>query len=81
MAAITEDHLEQQAIEWFQEIGYSHAFGPELTPDGSLAERADYRQLVLQSRLRSALRRLNPEVPPATIDRRCCSSATRMCRG
>jgi hypothetical protein len=68
MASITEDHLEQQAIEWFTEIGYSHAFGPDLAPDGSQAERADYRQVVLQSRLRSALRRLNPEVPPATID-------------
>jgi len=68
MAPITEGHLEQQAIEWFREIGYSHAFGPELAPDGSQAERADYRQVVLQSRLRSALRRLNPEVPPATIE-------------
>lgn len=68
MAPITEDHLEQLAIEWFREIGYGHAFGPELAPDGSKAERANYRQVVLQSRLRSALRRLNPEVPPATID-------------
>ena len=68
MAPITEDHLEQQAIEWFQEIGYGHAFGPELTPDGSQGERSDYRQVVLQGRLRSALRRLNPELPPATID-------------
>ena len=58
MAPITEDHLEQQAIEWFREIGYSHAFGPELAPDGSLAERTDYRQVVLQGRLRSALLRL-----------------------
>ena len=66
MAPIIEDHLEQQAIEWFQGIGYSHAFGPELAPDRSQAERADYRQVVLQGRLRSALLRLNPEVPPAT---------------
>ena len=68
MALITEDHLEQQAIAWFREIGYGHAFGPELAPDASQAERVDYRQVVLQGRLRSALRRLNPEVPPATID-------------
>ena len=68
MAPITEDHLEQQAIEWFQEIGYGHAFGPELATDGCLSERTDYRQVVLQGRLRSALHRLNPELPPATID-------------
>ena len=26
MALITEDHLEQQCLEWFQELGYTHVF-------------------------------------------------------
>ena len=30
MAIITEDHLEQQCLEWFQDIGYSHVFAPDL---------------------------------------------------
>ncbi len=47
------------------EIGYGHAFGPELAPDGAQAERIDCRQMVLQNHLRAALRRLSPEVPPA----------------
>ena len=28
MALITEDHLEQQCLEWFQDIGYTHVFAP-----------------------------------------------------
>jgi hypothetical protein len=29
MALIAEDHLEQQCLEWFQDIGYSHVFAPD----------------------------------------------------
>ena len=35
MARITEDHLEQQCLEWFQHIGYSHVFAPQLDSDGA----------------------------------------------
>jgi type I restriction enzyme R subunit len=68
MALITEDHLEQRCLEWFQEIGYSHVFAPELDSDGNSPERSDFRQVVLSGRLRSALQRLNPGVPAVTID-------------
>jgi hypothetical protein len=30
MALITEDHLEQQCLEWFQELGVIHVFKPQL---------------------------------------------------
>jgi len=68
MALITEDHLEQQCLEWFQELGYAYAFAPDLAPDGSTPERTDFRQVILTGRLRSALQRLNPEVPVGTIE-------------
>jgi len=68
MALITEDHLEQQCLEWFQELGYAYAFAPDLAPDGSSPERTDFRQVVLTGRLRSALQRLNPDVPAGTIE-------------
>ena len=29
MALITEDHLEQQCLEWFKELGYTHVFVPQ----------------------------------------------------
>jgi len=68
MAFITEDHLEQQCLEWFQELGYAYAFAPDLAPDGTSPERTDFRQVILTGRLRSALQRLNPEVPAGTIE-------------
>ncbi len=68
MALITEDHLEQQCLEWFQELGYSHVFAPQLDSDGTSPERTDFRQVILTGRLRTALRRLNPEVPASTIE-------------
>lgn len=68
MAIITEDHLEQQCLAWFQELGYTHVFAPHLDSDGTSPERPDFRQVILTGRLRSALQRLNPEVPVGTIE-------------
>ena len=68
MARITEDHLEQQCLAWFQDLGYTHVFAPQLAPDGTTPERTEFRQVILTGRLRSALRRLNPEVPAGTIE-------------
>jgi type I restriction enzyme R subunit len=68
MALITEDHLEQQCLAWFKELGYTYAFAPDLAPDGTTPERTDFRQVILTGRLRSALQRLNPEVPASTIE-------------
>ncbi|MEB3259386.1 MAG: type I restriction endonuclease subunit R [Cyanobacteriota bacterium] len=68
MALITEDHLEQQCLAWFQDLGYTHVFAPQLDSDGTSPERTDFRQVILTGRLRSALQRLNPEVPASTIE-------------
>ena len=68
MAFISEDDLEQMSLEWFQEIGYTFIHGPLLAPDGETPERDDFRQVVLTDRLRSALTKLNPGVPAATIE-------------
>ncbi len=68
MALITEDHLEQQCLEWFKELGYRHVFAPDLDRDGPTPERSDYRKVILTGRLRSALQRLNPGVPASSIE-------------
>jgi Type I site-specific restriction-modification system, R (restriction) subunit and related helicases len=62
---MTEDQLEQEALGWLGELGYQHLYGPDIAPDGDTPERADYRQVVLVERLRSAVARLNPAVPLA----------------
>jgi len=68
MALISEDHLEQQALAWFQEMGYRFVHGPQLAPDGATPECENFRQVVLTGRLRAALTRLNPQVPAAVIE-------------
>ena len=68
MALISEDHLEQQCCEWFTELGYTHVFAPQLDRDGTSPESTDFRQVILTGRLRSALQRLNPDVPASTIE-------------
>jgi type I restriction enzyme R subunit len=62
---MTEDQLEQEALGWLAEVGYSHHYGPDIAPDGTAPERADYRQVILPFRLREAIRRLNPDIPTA----------------
>jgi type I restriction enzyme R subunit len=62
---MTEDQLEQEVLGWLGEAGYAHIYGPDIAPDGDNPERADYRQVLLVERLRSAIDRLNPSIPAA----------------
>ena len=57
---ITEGKLEQLALQWFQDTGWSHVAGAALAPEGDAPERADFREVVLKGRLAEAVRRLNP---------------------
>ena len=65
---ITESNLEQQCLQWFQDNGWTSAFGPDIAHDGETPERADYREVVLIQRLARSLARLNPQAPAAVID-------------
>jgi type I restriction enzyme, R subunit len=60
---MTEDQLEQEALNWLVETGYRYLCGYDIAPDGKDAERGDYVQPVLIERLRSAIARLNPLIP------------------
>ena len=62
---MTEDQLEQEALGWLADVGYSVVGGPDIAPDGIAPERENYRQVVLTGRLRTAIDRLNPGVPAA----------------
>ncbi len=64
---ITEDQLEQLAIQWFQDTGWSYANGADLAPEGATPERPDFRAVVLKARLAAAVQRLNPKLPPADL--------------
>ncbi|ABZ85576.1 type i site-specific deoxyribonuclease, hsdr family [Heliomicrobium modesticaldum Ice1] len=66
--AFCESELEEAALEWFQELNYETAFAPELSPGGDYPEREDYGDVILQDRLRDALQRINPHLPPEAIE-------------
>ncbi len=65
---LTEEDLENISIKWFKDIGYQFVHGPNIAPEKDDKERDDLRQVFLIGRLRSALIKLNPEVPAKTID-------------
>jgi len=65
---LTENNLaEQPSIEWFKQLGYEYKFGPDISTGGVLVER-DFKDVILENRLRNALRRLNPNLPEKGID-------------
>lgn len=68
LCMITEDQLEQLCLTWFAEIGYSYVCGYDIAPDGASPERSDYRQIILPARLLSALQKINPHIPAATLE-------------
>ncbi|MBR7747764.1 type I restriction endonuclease subunit R [Undibacterium sp. BYS107W] len=72
---MTEDQLEQLCLSWFQEIGYDYVCGYDIAPEGSQPERVDYRQIILTQRLITALQRINPHIPLATLEQVALSLA------
>jgi type I restriction enzyme R subunit len=67
MSAFTESDVESAALAWLSELGWQVKHGTEFAPDGLFAERQDYGQVVLNQRLRDALARLNPDLPPEAL--------------
>lgn len=65
---INEDQLEKQCLEWFAEVGWESAHGPEISPDGGAPERSDYRETLILGRLLRAMQRLNPGIPEGSLE-------------
>ena len=68
MVSFTESTVEDAALSWLETLGWRTAHGPDIAPDAPGAERSDYGQVVLERRLRDALRRLNPDLPADALD-------------
>ena len=67
-ARFAESTVEEAALSWFGEMDYTLLAGPDIAPDQLAAERAGFAEVVLASRLKAALRRLNPNIPPEALD-------------
>ncbi len=70
MAGFAESVVEEAALAWLDALGYVVKNGPEIAYGEVTAERSDpnYRDVVLESRLRDALVRLNPALPAEALD-------------
>ncbi len=62
--SIAESHVEDAALAWLHDLGYSVKHGQEIAPDSPTAERPSYANVVLRDRLQHAVARLNPTLPP-----------------
>ena len=66
---ITEDQLEQLAIQWFQDTGWNYIHGAVIAPEGVAAEREALRTLIPafsqreKEKERGGIRRLGPSIP------------------
>jgi type I restriction enzyme R subunit len=58
-----ESVVEQAALEYLRQLGYSTEFGPNIAPGGLRPERDSFEQVYLLGRLRHAARRINPAHP------------------
>jgi len=68
MNRFAESVVEDAALAWLEARGWRLVHGPDIAPDTPAAERADYREVVLAQRLRDALARLNPALPPEALE-------------
>jgi len=70
MSSFTESVVEDAALAWLEALGYAVLHGPDIAVGMPRAERSDpnYRDVVLEGRLRQALVRLNPDLPAEAIE-------------
>ncbi len=60
---LTEDTIEQAALEWLSAIGFEVIHGPDIAPGEDASERESFGDGVLEQRLKDAIARLNPDLP------------------
>lgn len=58
-----ESTVEDAALSWFDELGYTVLHGPHVAPGEPDAERESFDEVVLAQRLRDAIDTLNPDIP------------------
>jgi type I restriction enzyme R subunit len=61
--SLNEAIVEEAALEWFGALGYAVGHGPQLAPGEPAAARDSFAEVLLATRLREAIQRLNPTIP------------------
>lgn len=70
MSSFTESVVEDAALAWLEALDYTVLHGPAIAAGEPAAERSDpnYRDVMLEGRLRQALLSLNPDLPPEALE-------------
>ena len=68
MSNFTESEVEDVALSYFEELGYTILHGPDIAPGEPNAERNTPGDVILEGRLRFALAQINPQIPPEALD-------------
>ncbi len=74
MIRMTENCIEEFAVELLEKLGYEAVYGPDIAPDGDNStgsmhdKRESYEQVLLIDRLRKALKRINRNMPADTLE-------------
>ena len=70
MSSFTESVVEDATLEWLGALGYNVLSGPAIAIGESAAERTDpnYRDVVLEGRLRQSLAQLNRDLPAEALE-------------
>ncbi len=63
MKPITENNIEDFALEVLRDIGWSYMHGLAIAPGAEQSERESFEQVILTDRLRKAVSILNPTIP------------------
>src|SRR5580658_776971 len=70
MTGFTESVVEDATLAWLEAMGYAVLHGPDIAAGEPGAERSDpnYRDVLLERRLRQALLRLNSDLPSEALE-------------
>lgn len=60
---ITENIIEESAVEILQSEGWHYAHGKDISLDGLFCERESFSQIILTKRLREAVAKINSHIP------------------
>lgn len=63
MKPLTENNIEQTAIEILQSQGWDYIHGLAISPGAEQQERSSFEQIILTERLRKAIAIINPDIP------------------
>lgn len=62
-AKLTENAIEDLAIELLEKQGFSYIYGPEIAPNGDNSMRFSFEDVLLEDKLKAAIDRINPDIP------------------